>query len=148
MIRPMNKNDRGTFLIMTNAFYASAAVHEPVPQRYHAAAFDAMMSGDGFVEGYMLELQGKAVGYGMLTYAYSHEAGGMIAWVEELFVLPEYRSRGLGREFFAYLKTNVDPRVTRLRLEVMPDNVDAMRLYEKMGFSPLPYSQMAKDCTP
>ena len=73
----------------------------------------------------------------------------MVLWLEELFILEEYRSRGLGREFFsaveAYAREN---GYARIRLEVEADNVRARSLYERLGYLPLAYEQMVKQLRP
>jgi GNAT superfamily N-acetyltransferase len=103
------------------------------------------MESDTYAKGYIMELGGKPVGYALTAKTFSQEAGGLVVWIEELFVLPQYRDKGLATEFFAYLKQNVEPHVARLRLEVSPENAAAMRLYERMGFEKLPYEQMVKE---
>ena len=52
----------------------------------------------------LLEQDGETAGYGLLSLKYSHEAGGLELWVEELYVRPAFRGRGLGHEFFAWLR--------------------------------------------
>jgi ribosomal protein S18 acetylase RimI-like enzyme len=76
---------------------------------------------------------------------YSHEAGGITQWIDELYVLEEYRSKGLGREFFSYLQANFDKSVVRLRLEVESKNERAIKFYKSIGFDILEYGQMFKD---
>ena len=49
----------------------------------------------------------------------------------------------LATAFFAWLKAQ--PGIARLRIEVEDDNEGAKRLYERMGFSLLPYLQMVID---
>jgi acetyltransferase, GNAT family len=75
---------------------------------------------------------------------YSVEAGGITIWIDELFVLEEYRSKGLGRELFKYIEENGDKKLRRIRLEVELENGRAISLYKKMGFEPAPYDGMWK----
>lgn len=56
-----------------------------------------------------------------------------------------FRSKGIGREFFAYLDKVKGSAVTRMRLEVEEDNTRAVALYKKLGYKPLEYAQMIKD---
>ena len=71
-------------------------------------------------------------------------AGGITIWIDELFVLEEYRSKGLGRELFKYIEENGDKKLRRIRLEVELENGRAISLYKKMGFEPAPYDGMWK----
>ena len=71
--------------------------------------------------------------------------GGKVAWVEEIFINPEYRGQGLGKEFFNFIKKEIEPHCTRIRLEVEEDNIKAKKLYSSLGFEILPYQQMVKE---
>jgi ribosomal protein S18 acetylase RimI-like enzyme len=145
MIRQITKSDRNTFLIFAKAFYSSSAVAHTIPQSHHLKTFEQLMESDTYAQCYMIEQLGKPVGYALTAKTFSQEAGGMVVWIEELFILPQYRDKGLATEFFTFLKQNVEPHVARLRLEVSPDNADALRLYERLGFEELPYKQMVKE---
>ena len=46
----------------------------------------------------------KIAGYGLIAKTFSQEAGGMVYWLEELYILEEYRSKGLGSEYFRYME--------------------------------------------
>ena len=67
-----------------------------------------------------------------------------MVWLEELYIRAEFRSRGLGSEFFRQVtEENRDAR--RFRLEVEPENVRAIALYRRLGYENLPYVQMIRD---
>lgn len=80
----------------------------------------------------------------VLAKTYSHECGGMVLWIEEIYIAPEFRGNGLGKEFFDYLETEYKS-VSRFRLELEPGNEKAERLYRRLGFEPLDYRQMVKE---
>ncbi len=146
MIRKIENKDRSVFLKLSNMFYDSAAVLHALPQKYHEDAFDELMRSDAYAQAFILEKDGKAVGYALNAETYSREAGGKVLWLEELFVLEEYRSCGIGREYFSYIeKYAFDNGFARIRLEVEDSNVRARSLYEFLGYRPLEYRQMYKD---
>ncbi len=145
MIRPITREDRETYLTLCREFYHSPAVLHPVPEEYFARTFDRMAEGSPFVKGYLLERDGTIAGYALLAVTFSQEAGGEVIWIEELYLREEFRGKGLGTELFAYLEAQRPGAVTRFRLELEPDNLDARRLYEKMGFSELGYRQMVRE---
>lgn len=145
MIRKVTPADRELYISMTQSFYNSEAVCHPVPLRNIEAAFDEMMRSDVYMEGYILEHEGKAAGYANIAKTFSCEGGGLTVWVEELFMLPEYRSKGLGREFFAFLENRFGEKLARMRLEITDSNVNAKRLYKRLGFEELDYRQMVKE---
>ena len=56
-------------------------------------------------------------------------------YVDELWVAPEYRRRGLGTALLAMAdRVKTELRATGIRLYVNIDNPAAQRLYEKSGF--------------
>lgn len=143
MIRKLTRADEALFLELERRFYTSEAVLHPIPEAYHRATFAELMRSEDYLTCYLFEAEGTAAGYALLSRSFSSEAGGPVIWLEELFLLPEFRGRGLGGEFFAFLFAH-EP-AARYRLEIEPDNVRARELYRRMGFTELPYQQMVKD---
>ncbi|WP_418821851.1 GNAT family N-acetyltransferase [Ruminococcus sp.] len=144
MIRKFVPEDREDYIRFSTEFYNSSAVDKPVPRAHFEQGFDEMMRSDVYVQGYMLVCDGNNVGYCVTMKTYSVEAGGITIWIDELFVLEEYRSKGLGRELFKYIEENGDKKLRRIRLEVEFENGRAISLYKKMGFEPAPYDGMWK----
>mgnify|MGYP004442513979 FL=1 len=144
MIRKFVPEDREDYIRFSTEFYNSSAVDKPVPREHFEQGFDEMMRSDVYVQGYMLVCDGNNVGYCVTMKTYSVEAGGITIWIDELFVLEEYRSKGLGRELFKYIEENGDKKLRRIRLEVELENGRAISLYKKMGFEPAPYDGMRK----
>ena len=145
MIRKLTPNDRDCYLRLTEAFYSSDAVMTPIPLAFREQTFTELMRSDTYTSGYLFELDKQPVGYALTAKTYSQEAGGMVVWIEELFILPEYRSRGLGSAFFRYLAEVAEPNAARFRLEVEQENEGAIRLYHRRGFQQLPYDSMVID---
>lgn len=144
MIRKFVPEDREDYIRFSTEFYNSSAVDKPAPREHFEQGFDEMMRSDVYVQGYMLVCDGNNVGYCVTMKTYSVEAGGITIWIDELFVLEEYRSKGLGRELFKYIEENGDKKLRRIRLEVELENGRAISLYKKMGFEPAPYDGMWK----
>ena len=124
-------------------FYHTDVVNAPVPTENYRVTFDEMMRSDTYVTGYIFEDGGEPCGFVLLSRTFSQEAGGLSVTIEEIYIDPEHRSKGLATEFFEWLKS--DKSIMRLRLEVEDHNKGAMRLYERMGFELLPYLQMVID---
>ena len=96
MIRKIEKDDKELFLRLTRAFYASPAVLHSVPDSYHTAVFEEMMRSDVYAEGYfLLADDGTVSGYALLAKTYSHEAGGLVVWIEEIYTAPKRAEKGL-----------------------------------------------------
>ena len=144
-MRKLVLEDRALYLQMAKEFYASEAVLHPVPEVYFERTFAEMMRSDVYVEGYiLLDEKEKTAGYAVVSKTFSQEVGGMAAWLEEVYILPEHQGQGIGTAFFIEWEKN-HPEVVRQRLEVERENVRAIRLYEILGFSEMAYYQMVKD---
>ena len=58
------------------------------------------------------------------------------AYLGFMYVLPEYRGRGINKQIINALKNwAASQNITEFRLEVYYDNVSAIKAYEKIGFS-------------
>lgn len=143
MFRKLTSNDKKLYFEFADMFYKSDAVLHPVPEQNIVNTFNELMRSDEYLECYVFENDGEDVGYALLSKTFSQESGGLVVWIEELFVLPEYRSMGFGSRFFKFLETNIP--ASRYRLEVEPDNTRAAEFYKRMGYKPLPYSQMVRE---
>jgi len=74
-------------------------------------------------------------GYALLVPYWSNEFGGPLVVVDELFVTPEARNRGIARNFFRSLGKERPFEAVALALEVNPRNSGALRLYQSLGFA-------------
>lgn len=144
MIRYFNIDDRDFYISLSQDFYNSPACVHTVPVSHFETTFDECMKFGAYMRGVIVECDGKRVGYGLISLMFSAEAGGMTVWLEELYILDEYRSKGLGKEFFEFAYTEF-PNAKRYRLEVTEVNTRAIKLYESLGYEVLPYIQMIKD---
>ena len=144
MIRQVTENDYEVYRDMALEFYHSDAVLHPIPESYIAATFDQVTHSSPYAEAYLFVENEQPVGYALLAKTFSQEAGGIVIWIEELYVRQAYRNLGYGSSFFAFLEERMKKEATRLRLEVEDENEKAIALYEKQGFKRLAYSQMYK----
>jgi GNAT superfamily N-acetyltransferase len=83
-----------------------------------------------------LILDGEApVGYIVICFSYSLEWLGRDAFVDEFYLLPEYRGRGWGRKTMAFVEDAARSlNVRALHLEVVRQNATALQVYRKLGF--------------
>ena len=74
-------------------------------------------------------------GYVALCYGYSLEWLGRDAFVDEFYLREQYRGRGWGQATMAFLEdTAREGGIVALHLEVVRDNLAALKLYQKLGF--------------
>jgi len=145
MLRKLLPSDREVYIRLAKEFYSSPAVDHEVDSKHFEKTFDTLMEGSPYAEGYIIEHEGKAAGYLLTATSYSQEAGGLVLWIEEIFLLPEYRKMGLGSSAFKKIEAQLSPAYTRIRLEITPQNKGAAALYKSLGFEELAYLQMLKE---
>ena len=141
-IRPIEPRDRETYFAMAKAFYQTDAVMHPIPDVHFETTWEEVMRSSLYAAIDILEADGETVGYALYAKTFSQEAGGMVLWVEELFLCEEHRGKGYGRAFFEQLLKTLPPEVRRVRLEAERDNERAVRLYESLGFEWMEYESM------
>lgn len=102
------------------------------------AATQASVMGEGdaiLAPTYMLRLDGAVVGYFVLALGYSPENGGMDAFIDDIYLIPAVRGRGLGRIAIECAMAAARARGVRvMMLEVEKHNDRAYRLYAGLGF--------------
>lgn len=78
---------------------------------------------------------GKVIASLMVTYEWSDWRNGLVYWIQSVYVLPEFRGQGVFKQMYSHLKNEVieNPEVLGLRLYVEKDNVDAQKVYSKLG---------------
>lgn len=79
---------------------------------------------------------GTVLGYAILVNFWSNEYGGDVNEIDEIYIAPAYRNRGLASAFFSHLEKNSPPSVKGWSLQVSRENPDAARLYKRVGFIP------------
>lgn len=142
MIRNIQERDREAVLSMMRAFYASDAVWSNGSDEIFAADVDACLSNSPYIEGYVFEGESGLQGYAMVAKSFSTEFGKPCMWLEDIYVAPAYRDRGIGSAFMSYIQAKYPDAI--FRLEVEPENERAVHVYEKCGFVVIPYMEMKK----
>ena len=141
-IREVKERDRLDVIEMMRTFYATDAVSTNGTFEIFTADFDACISDSPYLSGYVFDVDGEVAGYAMTAHSFSTEFGKPCVWIEDLYVKEKYRRSGIGNEFFKFIEEKYPDSV--LRLEVEMENETALRLYQRRGFSFLPYGEMIK----
>jgi diamine N-acetyltransferase len=112
------------------------------------AALAALAAGEPFGCGWLVELAGRRIGYVVLSWSFSIEAGGREACVDELYLVPEARNRGLGSRVLALVEAEARAfGVRRIFLEVERHN-RVIGLYRRAGYVDHDRFLMSKVLTP
>jgi len=80
------------------------------------------------------EWEGEAAGYASFFYFYSTFQGRPALFLEDLFVLEKFRSKGIGKALLvAVAKLAIEEKCFGLRWEVLDWNRPAIKFYGKLG---------------
>ncbi len=144
VIRKFEKSDFEEVFSMMKTFYNSPAVFTNGNDEIFKADINACIDENCvFAEGFVFVSDGKILGYAMLAKSFSTEFGKPCIWLEDLYLKPEYRGFGIIPKFISKIEN--ENRNSILRLEVEDENVHAVHVYQKSGFSRLPYVEMKKE---
>lgn len=84
---------------------------------------------------WVAEEGGQLVGYLLAVYLFSLEHGGMMAEIDEFFVLSEKRSLQMGTALLdTASRAMTHEGITHLQLQLGTQNSNAKRFYERQGF--------------
>lgn len=110
----------------------------PVPSGQVLRTLEALRAEPQRGRALVLEVDGRVAGYALLIAFWSNELGGEICIVDELYVAPALRGRGLATSLLEAIPRDRDlwPRApAAVGVEVTPGNARARALYERVGFT-------------
>lgn len=102
------------------------------------ALLDVGLFGDRpYAEVVLAEDDGRPVGFALFFHNFSTFLGRPGIYLEDLFVLPEQRGKGIGRMLLAHLaRLAVERGCGRMEWAVLDWNRDAIQFYERLGARP------------
>jgi GNAT superfamily N-acetyltransferase len=78
--------------------------------------------------------EGKLAGYAIYFFTFSSFIGRAGIWLEDLYVRPEFRKRGLGLDLIkAVARVGVDRNCGRFEWTALDWNENALNFYDKLG---------------
>ena len=127
--------DAPKLLAMVAAFHAEMGFDTDAA--HHEAAIAPLLEGSPYGAVWLIGPKLSPVGYVVICFGWSVEFGGMDAFVDEIYIRPAVRRRGMGAEALnamaATLKSN---GVRALHLEVDRENTTAQSFYHRARFRP------------
>jgi ribosomal protein S18 acetylase RimI-like enzyme len=139
---PVGPADEGTLLELARAFHAEGG--HPLSDR-GAAAIGLIARGHPLGRAWLIHEAGVLAGYAVLGLGFGIEYGGADAFVDDLYLVPAARGRGLGEAVMVWLEGEARAMgLAALFLVVDPDNLPARRLYDRRGFEGTHWLLMAK----
>jgi GNAT superfamily N-acetyltransferase len=132
-IRPATEADVPQIL----AFIQALATYEREPDAVAATEADLLRDGFGpnpFYFCLIAETNGTAAGFALYFFNYSTWLGRPGLYLEDLFVLPEFRGLGIGKALLRRIAAiAVEKGCLRLQWEVLDWNTPAIDFYSAMG---------------
>ncbi|MBD0269094.1 MAG: GNAT family N-acetyltransferase [Cyanobacteria bacterium Co-bin8] len=87
-----------------------------------------------YIEAVVARVEGEAAGFALFFHNYSTFLTRPGIYLEDLFVLPQYRRQGVGKALLLYLgKLALSRGCGRLEWNVLDWNESAIAFYERMG---------------
>ena len=126
--KPLEIADIEIITQMMQDFYAID--NYPMDVEVTKTLFQEFISNEHLGKSWLIYSENEVVGYIILTFIFSFEYGGKIAFVDELFIKETARGNGFGKEAIQFIQQEV-PKLSLklLYLEVEPHNENAQKLY-------------------
>ena len=126
--KPLEISDISIIIQMMQDFYAID--NYPMDVEVAKTLFQEFISNEHLGKSWLIYSENEIVGYIILTFIFSFEYGGKIAFVDELFIKETARGKGFGKEAIQFIQREV-PKLSLklLYLEVEPHNENAQKLY-------------------
>lgn len=128
---------------LVRAYYAEAGARfGPAQQR----ALATLSVSDAFGRVWLIRESRDAAGYIVATLGFAVQQGGRDAFIDEIYVTPSRRGRGLGRAALAHAETFLrDAGAGTVHLALKPELPRARALYRRHGFVDHGWRMMSKD---
>lgn len=126
--KPSEKVDIPTITQMMQDFYAID--NYPMDVEESKKLFQEFITNENLGKSWLIFSENEIVGYIILTFIFSFEYGGKIAFIDELFIKETARGKGFGKEAIQFIQGEVPKLSLKLiYLEVETHNENAQKLY-------------------
>lgn len=124
---------RDALLRLVTDFHAEQGIESD--ETHRAAAIEPLLEGIPHGCAYLIGPTRAPIGYVIICFSWSIEFGGLDAMIDELFIRPPVRGRGVATEALLSLsKALASGGVKAMHLEVDRDDSKARKLYTRAGF--------------
>ena len=132
-MRKASQKDIPRLVALMAEFYTEGGY--ALNRRRAAETFAALLADDGLGHVWIIEADSQDVGHVVVTLCFSMEYGGLIAFVDDLFVQASFRRAGLGTAALTAVRDFCASRGVRaMFVETGRDNVAAQAVYRRTGF--------------
>lgn len=109
--------------------------HYPIDTTVSKKLLETFIADEKLGKAWLIYYDGAIVGYVILTFIFSFEYQGRIAFLDELYLSENARGKGIGKQTIAFIKAESHKLSLKLiYLEVEPHNEKAQKLYLSADF--------------
>ena len=128
-------DDLIALLPLVEAFHAEEGITQDDDTR--RAALLPLLEGSPHGAIYVAGPRRAPIGYAVISFGWSLEFAGLDGFLDEIYIRPGVRGRGIGTEILAALPKALSRHGMRaIHLEVRRDNEKARALYQRLHFEP------------
>lgn len=132
--KPLQTSDIDLIVPMMQEFYAID--NYPIDIAISKALFLEFLENPHLGRAWLLYVDGEIVGYVILTFVFSFEYKGTIAFLDELYISDKARGKGIGKKALDFIHQEaVSLSLKIIYLEVEGDNEIAQKLYLSKDFT-------------
>jgi GNAT superfamily N-acetyltransferase len=133
-MRQASTNDIPLLVGLMAEFYAEAGYE--LDHARARAAFAAILADERLGYVWIIRSEHHDVGHMVLTFRYAMEYGGLIGCLDDLYVKPDWRNRGLSTGALVEARNFCEKADIRaLTVEVGHNNGPAQTVYRRVGFA-------------
>lgn len=148
-IKKANESDFDSLISLINALADYEKLPRPNKDAQNRLKKDALGENLKF-DPWIAYVDEIPAGYAITLFTYSSFLALPTLYIEDIFVLPEYRSQGIGKALFMHCaKIALEKDCGRMEFQVLDWNKIAIDFYEKLGAKHmkewLPYRFMRED---
>jgi GNAT superfamily N-acetyltransferase len=133
VIRQAVRADKASLLRLIDAHADFEGMDRPTPEARERLMHDGFGDHRRFTA-FLAAMDGEDIGYAITYEAYSSFLARPTLYLEDIYVVPEARSRGFGGAMFQYLvEEAVDRGCARMEWMVVDWNENAIGFYERRG---------------
>lgn len=127
--------DLDRLLPLVRAFHEEAAID--VTEDDRVAGLSPLLDGSPYGGVWLIGPPRSPIGYIVISFGWAVEFGGMDGFVDELYIRPSVRGRGIGTEVMTNLPKQLSKNGLRaIHLEVSRVAVRTQEAYKRAGFKP------------
>ena len=131
--KPLIISDIETVVLMMQEFYAID--NYPIDVDVSKTLLTEFISNKNLGKAWLIIFNDEIVGYAIITFIFSFEYQGKIAFLDELYVTEKARRKGIGSQAIEFIKGESHKLSLKLiYLEVESHNKKAQNLYIANGF--------------